>query len=307
MNYRVGKAFTLIELLVVIAIIAILAAILFPVFAQAKAAAKKTASLSNVKQLSLGHVMYAGDYDDTFASSWAKGFAGDFSFFVQPYVKSLQILENPDRVISPASLASVCANDPWGGWFFQPGGRDNPTNLPALWGYGFNNGPGYNDNLGLTRDIANTVNPNQVINVTIGGVTVQTTVRATVEGGITFTTVNSPATTLMLGSTNGLPLMAIDFDDLRPAGLPVGVTDTPCEAAARVHGQGVDAGGYVMAYVDGHAKWLHYNSTPSTFLNSSNGTAYDPLALPDVCQYLSDYDGSTDLDFCKEGFAGFGI
>lgn len=58
------KAFTLIELLVVIAIIAILAAILFPVFAQAKAAAKKTASLSNTKQLGLGITMYSGDSDD---------------------------------------------------------------------------------------------------------------------------------------------------------------------------------------------------------------------------------------------------
>lgn len=58
------KAFTLIELLVVIAIIAILAAILFPVFAQAKAAAKKTADLSNIKNLDLGLIMYSGDYDD---------------------------------------------------------------------------------------------------------------------------------------------------------------------------------------------------------------------------------------------------
>ena len=60
------RAFTLIELLVVIAIIAILAAILFPVFAQAKAAAKKTADLSNVKQISLGAIMYSGDADDYF-------------------------------------------------------------------------------------------------------------------------------------------------------------------------------------------------------------------------------------------------
>jgi len=61
------KAFTLIELLVVIAIIAILAAILFPVFAQAKLAAKKSADLSNQKQISLGAIMYCSDYDDFFA------------------------------------------------------------------------------------------------------------------------------------------------------------------------------------------------------------------------------------------------
>lgn len=58
------KAFTLIELLVVIAIIAILAAILFPVFAKAKVAAKKTSALSNQKQISLGLIMYMGDWDD---------------------------------------------------------------------------------------------------------------------------------------------------------------------------------------------------------------------------------------------------
>lgn len=65
-NYsmRLRKAFTLIELLVVIAIIAILAAILFPVFAQAKAAAKHTTCISNVKQMSLGMVMYSTDNDD---------------------------------------------------------------------------------------------------------------------------------------------------------------------------------------------------------------------------------------------------
>jgi prepilin-type N-terminal cleavage/methylation domain-containing protein len=58
------KAFTLIELLVVIAIIAILAAILFPVFAQAKNAAKKTTSLSNTKQVGTGTILYINDYDD---------------------------------------------------------------------------------------------------------------------------------------------------------------------------------------------------------------------------------------------------
>jgi prepilin-type N-terminal cleavage/methylation domain-containing protein len=64
LSVRQTKAFTLIELLVVIAIIAILAAILFPVFAQAKFAAKKTSSLSGLKQIALGLQMYSNDFDD---------------------------------------------------------------------------------------------------------------------------------------------------------------------------------------------------------------------------------------------------
>ncbi len=60
------RAFTLIELLVVIAIIAILAAILFPVFAQAKVAAQKTSDLSNQKQHATATMLYGGDFDDTF-------------------------------------------------------------------------------------------------------------------------------------------------------------------------------------------------------------------------------------------------
>ncbi|MER3496610.1 MAG: hypothetical protein C4320_07440, partial [Armatimonadota bacterium] len=63
------RGFTLIELLVVIAIIAILAAILFPVFAQAKEAAKKTQCLSSLKQLNSAMILYAGDSDDSFMNT----------------------------------------------------------------------------------------------------------------------------------------------------------------------------------------------------------------------------------------------
>lgn len=127
------KAFTLIELLVVIAIIAILAAILFPVFAQAKAAAKKTAGISNQKQISLGVTMYGADNDDMFPRnddcqagsslnpaqntqpfnptglgctvapffyrtnhfSWQK--------WIWPYVKNVQLFVHPNRTINGTS------------------------------------------------------------------------------------------------------------------------------------------------------------------------------------------------------------
>ena len=71
------SAFTLIELLVVIAIIAILAAILFPVFAQAKEAAKKTSSVSNLKQIGTSLILYAGDADDTLPFALTPNLAGN--------------------------------------------------------------------------------------------------------------------------------------------------------------------------------------------------------------------------------------
>src|SRR5437588_7739 len=66
---KATRGFTLIELLVVIAIIAILAAILFPVFARARENARRTACISNVKQIGLAWMMYVQDYDETFPPS----------------------------------------------------------------------------------------------------------------------------------------------------------------------------------------------------------------------------------------------
>jgi len=73
------RGFTLIELLVVIAIIAILAAILFPVFARAREKARQTSCLSNVKQIVLAALMYCQDYDETIAIGWEDG--GEASYW----------------------------------------------------------------------------------------------------------------------------------------------------------------------------------------------------------------------------------
>jgi prepilin-type N-terminal cleavage/methylation domain-containing protein/prepilin-type processing-associated H-X9-DG protein len=84
------QGFTLIELLVVIAIIAILAAILFPVFAQAKEAAKKTTCVSNLKQLGVASMMYAGDFDDTFVMLENTAARYTVANMLHPYIKNSQ-------------------------------------------------------------------------------------------------------------------------------------------------------------------------------------------------------------------------
>src|SRR5581483_8691984 len=92
--------FTLIELLVVIAIIAILAAILFPVFAQAREKARATTCLSNMKQVMLGELMYAQDYDES--HSWTWGWDPTWVPWhqqINPYIKNQQLWK--------------CPSDPW--------------------------------------------------------------------------------------------------------------------------------------------------------------------------------------------------
>jgi prepilin-type N-terminal cleavage/methylation domain-containing protein/prepilin-type processing-associated H-X9-DG protein len=92
MIIRTRSAFTLIELLVVIAIIAILAAILFPVFAQAREKARGISCLSNTKQLGLSLMMYAQDYDERLVlnndQTWVNGKLNTWIELLQPYIKS---------------------------------------------------------------------------------------------------------------------------------------------------------------------------------------------------------------------------
>lgn len=150
---RKAGAFTLIELLVVIAIIAILAAILFPVFAQAKEAAKKTADLSNTKQLMLAVQMYMGDYDDinpmlrNSPSDWScTRFSGgvlpcqhtnSFHFVINPYTKNKQISKSPQDNLIRSQTNCIGPNNPEpdGGGIVSYGPTYNRPNQP-LTAYG---------------------------------------------------------------------------------------------------------------------------------------------------------------------------
>lgn len=122
-----NRAFTLIELLVVIAIIAILAAILFPVFAQAKVAAKKTQSISNVKQISTSTFIYSADYDDLNVMSEYGSGDVHITWYaaIYPYVKNGRTYTNPNSGVVQASGSD--------GIFRSPSFPVSPVAAPTTW------------------------------------------------------------------------------------------------------------------------------------------------------------------------------
>lgn len=150
---RRQSGFTLIELLVVIAIIAILAAILFPVFARARENARKSSCMSNVKQLASGVTMYLQDYDETFFPRWFGStdnpgvrwcpVSSQPTYFLEPYVKNTNLFRCPtrglnalgygynlnltytvtlSRVEQPSDLVVLGDDQFGGGTYYSPGG-----------------------------------------------------------------------------------------------------------------------------------------------------------------------------------------
>ncbi|MFW5697679.1 MAG: prepilin-type N-terminal cleavage/methylation domain-containing protein [Fimbriimonadaceae bacterium] len=279
------RAFTLIELLVVIAIIAILAAILFPVFAQAKAAAKRTQNLSNVRQLTNAWLMYMNDWDDRFETATNSeapefGDRGGYQFLMQPYVKNWDIFYDPERtIVGTPENGLECESD------LNPSGRC----LGYATNYGFyergasrgNYLPGFGDPL----------------------------TGATFWPGRSSTQIANPANTVLLGNTNDERIYTLipywqGFEAAAVCG-GNGFRYTPegraCGAGTIRHN-----GRYAYSFVDGHAE--HMQVDAYIVVPTRDAFTIMPNAVDDLVRFCYDEEavatgGSSSIDqgrTCRE-------
>jgi prepilin-type N-terminal cleavage/methylation domain-containing protein/prepilin-type processing-associated H-X9-DG protein len=226
---REKRGFTLIELLVVIAIIAILAAILFPVFSRAREQARKAACLSNAKQIGLALMMYAQDWDEVlpiwYAPCWGQHPVYGGLYWTEqlmPYLKNVDIYRCPSSLYEWEGLASC-----------YPGTQGRPQNNWRV-NYGFNEGI-YNDVGGISR-LANIRHPAEVVVISDN-----------------LSTVLAPAGHITPEGIN--PRIAFanyNWNGDIACGCP-GKLSVPIDVALDRHAR--HTGGAVLIFADGHAKW----------------------------------------------------
>jgi prepilin-type N-terminal cleavage/methylation domain-containing protein/prepilin-type processing-associated H-X9-DG protein len=244
---RSGAGFTLIELLVVIAVIMILAAILFPVFAGARAKARQSTCLSNLNQLAKAGMLYLQDYEDRFPSCYdmrEPPYAADPSVLLQPYAKNWAVFYCPER----STVLRYCL-DPLHD--FRPFSR--------CMGYGYNWGSSSGwgalrqKNDGLVRHVEG---------------------RGPV--GVTLAEVAAPAHCFLFGDTDDYLFLTLQRDAMP------GVRANS-DPSADVNGIGLPyepprhAGGNLFVFVDGHVQWLRFPGGRWT----DNG----PWVVPDMSMY----------------------
>jgi prepilin-type N-terminal cleavage/methylation domain-containing protein/prepilin-type processing-associated H-X9-DG protein len=235
-----GRGFTLIELLVVIAIIAILAAILFPVFAQARAKARQATCVSNLKQLGNALLMYVQDYDETFpfvpgnnprvdpSVDWGKNtwVYNDVYVVLQQYVKNFKVFYCPDR--------SRFVGDA----FFRPGKQNE------VWGYGYHWSSGYGPS----------GNKNSLWRRGDGCVGPETSTRSgTILPGHAIAQVAQPSTFPMMGDSADTPRQTLHTAVYDNREKPFSGWNMDMPTGGR-HSNGNN-----FVFADGHVKWYRVN------------------------------------------------
>lgn len=240
------KAFTLIELLVVIAIIAILAAILFPVFAQAKAAAKQTQNVSNLKQLAIAAQLYSGDYDDNLPSDPLVDFCpsaaggsidrwGNYywPFLFQPYTK-----QKPEDITKPQ-----------GGFYWSPlAPVSNPQELSSnraacVW-------PQPAQSWGLT---CSQFSGSRCTSIKYWTTYAYNEHIGDYPGASTVTSWQSPAESFLLLEATDSEIEGDELDELYSRTQNCLATYPDADNADAT--MGGSNGGTTFAFLDGHAKW----------------------------------------------------
>jgi prepilin-type N-terminal cleavage/methylation domain-containing protein/prepilin-type processing-associated H-X9-DG protein len=286
---RINRAFTLIELLVVIAIIAILAAILFPVFAQAKDAAKKSVGLSDLKQIDLAYLLYLNDYDDTYLFSVTERYAPTYNTAndtaanaavysareqLLPYTKNDQIWKNPSAPAWPTPQPTE-----W--WTVDYGTNFNEGHLQQLEGINYvaKNAP-----FAAAYQLESSSNGVAPQTVAVKGEDVpglsdfgvnDTVVQTSIASVANFILIGDAARTDGTPSRGGLYPQPWVFDDTAAAyngTLQSRLYPRHGDAVITPNTAGTDAGGFAgpytkitggvnLGYADGHAKWRNISQT----------------------------------------------
>jgi prepilin-type N-terminal cleavage/methylation domain-containing protein/prepilin-type processing-associated H-X9-DG protein len=245
MSNTIKKGFTLIELLVVIAIIAILAAILFPVFGRARENARRSSCQSNIKQIGLGFKQYIQDYDEKYPlaiadqgttantfdaadQGWAQG--------MQPYLKSAQIFQCPSETNAPVTTGGVTAgySDYWSNYNIVGTGGVSEASIDA-----------------------------QALTVLNGdGQSVGTNLATTTDGTSAYIVDNSDTAPTLNRPVNNT-IVPTPYRGTGATAIYNPASGSTVHAGGKRHLDGAN-----FAFADGHAKWLRpekvNNAAPST-------------------------------------------